>query len=285
MFSIQSTPKLSFLVAAFKAERFLPLLVSDLLRQADDGFDIEIVISQDCDFDYRAALPQDDRIVFSESGYQSGPSVARTRALNAASGSHVILMDADDGISDGYLAAVFESLKESSAVAVRSAYYALDGCVKSYEASSLTLDTFLQFYGSVLVAMPKEWLTTFPDVVAEDALMTINALHNMGGSIGVANAYYKINIHDQSFCAVMGSTFTGKYREAFHKAETLAVQMGCPNAKGDIEQLYSTRLAMSELYDSHLEQGGNLSYHDYATKQVSAKLINAPTAKLKGELS
>lgn len=265
----QIKPRLSFLVAAFRAESFLPLLVSDLLRQADEGFDIEIVISPDCDFNYRASLPQDERIIFSESGYQSGPSVARTRALNAATGSHIILMDADDCVSEGYLSAIFDSFKKYRAVAVRSAYHTPKGCIKSYEKPHLTLDSFLGFYGSIHVAMPREWLPIYPDVVAEDALATIAAMHYMGGSLSVANTYYNINVHDESFCAVMGSTFTHKYREAFSMAKDFAEQMSCPDIKGDIERLYSTRLAMSELYDSHFEQGGSLSYHDFATEQIS----------------
>ncbi|WP_455233050.1 glycosyltransferase [Geopseudomonas aromaticivorans] len=96
--------RLSLLIPAHQAMATLPPLVCKLLAQAGDAYPVEIVISVDDGQDYRAILPADERIRYAEEGFKSGPAVARNRALAEATGSHVCPIDADDDVSDLFLA-------------------------------------------------------------------------------------------------------------------------------------------------------------------------------------
>lgn len=265
---------LSFLIAAHKAEQYLPTLVRGILQQADDGYPVEIVISPDCDTDYPALLPPDKRIIYSESGKTTGPAVARTRALRAATGSHIILMDADDTISPMYVKSVFEGLARHEAVAVRSVYFQGSDAVKYYSGQSVSLDEFVEFYGSMHAAMPREWLTYYPDVVAEDALAFLVALHRMQGRLNIVNGSYHIRLHEQSFCARLGATFTEQYQVALDNAHTLANDLGLPTMVDDIEKLFTTRKQMSEGYDAYVSAKGALSYHGYVQKYQQERLTD-----------
>lgn len=266
---------LSLLVPAYNAEAYLPSLVQSLLAQAGTEHPIEIVISPDCEADYPALLPNDSRIRFCESGVASGPSVARNRALDAARGTHFIQMDADDTVSDNYLDSIFAGLARHNCVAARSVYYEGEQPVKRYEGDHVSLPKFLDFYGSVLVAMPRAWLTHYPDVVAEDGLALLVALNRMQGQIPVIDGTYNIRLHGQSVCALIGSAFTMQYRKALSNASFIAGSLGLPGLEADITELYETRKTMSKAYDSHCAAQGGLSYHAFVQQmQRSIKIGN-----------
>lgn len=264
--------KISFLVAAHRAESYLPYLVRGLLHQADEGFPIEIVISQDCETDYKAILPVDTRIIYSDSGLSSGPAVARTRALKAATGSHIMLMDADDSISPTYLRSLYRGLSTHKAVAVRSMYFKDNESVKYYSGSSVDLNKFISFYGSMHSAMPRDWLTHYPDVVEEDTLAFLVALHKMNGRLEVVQGCYHIRLHEKSFSARMGSTFTEKYQIVLDNADQIANDLGLPNMAGEIEILFESRKRMSKEYDIYLGAGGKSSYHEFVQKNFSNRI-------------
>lgn len=102
---------LSLLVPAHSAQAYLPSLVARLFEQCSDLTPIQIVVSSDDGFDYGTILPDDPRIVYAESGLNTGPATARNRALERATGSHVCMMDADDSVSGLFLATLFKAFE------------------------------------------------------------------------------------------------------------------------------------------------------------------------------
>lgn len=254
---------LSLLVPAHSAQHCLPSLVDRLLRQSTPYSPIEIVISSDDGFDYRTILPGDSRIVYAESGLSTGPAVARNRCLAKASGTHICMMDADDSVSGLFLATIFKGLEMHQAFAVRSVYVRDRAVVRAFLERTLTIDSYVAFFGSVLVVAPRDGFPEYLDALVEDGLSTLAVMHRSGGSLPVINAEYRISLHDGSYCASQGHTFTARYRRHLQAVSALALAAGDISLEPLFRRMYETRLAMSCLYDSYLESGGELDYHDY----------------------
>ncbi|MFA9113236.1 glycosyltransferase family 2 protein [Pseudomonas aeruginosa] len=271
-----STPyRLSLLVPAHSAQHCLPPLVSRLLAQSTAQSPIEIVVSSDDGFDYASILPSDKRIVFAESGLNTGPATARNRALAAATGTHVCMMDADDSVSGLFLATVFKGLALHPAFAVRSVYVRDGAVVRAFLERILTLESYVSFYGSVLVVAPRDGFPEYQDVLVEDGLSTLAVMHSNGGVLPVVNAEYRINLHEKSYCASLGHTFTARYRQHLLEVGSLAQRLGSPAIEPMLRRMYKTRLAMSVAYDTYLEAGGWLDYHGFVSAAVEERLPGA----------
>lgn len=158
-------PMLSLLVPAHSAQKCLPLLVECLLEQCSDLTPIQIVVSSDDGFDYSSILPDDPRVIYATPGLHAGPAAARNRALACATGSHVCMMDADDNVSDLFFATLFKSLERHKAFAVRSVYVKGRAVVRAFLEHTLTLENYVDFYGSVLVVAPRIGFPPFPERV------------------------------------------------------------------------------------------------------------------------
>lgn len=260
-------PQLSILIPAYNSTRSLPPLVVNLLAQAAGRYDIELVICPDDGADYPSLLPDDSRITFAPCGLKSGPGIARTRALNSAKGDFVTWVDADDWLDDSYLANVFMGLERHTAFAVRPEYRRQDGVVRRLNANVLDAKRLCDFYGSVPVVAPRHWLTCFPDVVAEDVIVSMRVLRANGGSLPVVNAGYHFILNDESYCARYGATFSVAYRDNLSSLESLAISMGTAELVDDLKILFETRLAMSEKFDSEIALDPDADYHQFVLCQ------------------
>lgn len=269
-------PCLSLLIPAHSAQGCLPELVKRLLSQSSYETPIEIIISSDDGYDYSGILPSDKRVVYAESGVNTGPANARNRALKAATGSHACMMDADDSVSGLFLATVFKALEKHSAFAIRSVYVRDGAAVRAYLAQHLTLSSYARFYGSVLVVAPRHSFPAFQNVVVEDGVASLAIMHRFGGSLPVVNAEYRINLHSGSFCATNGHTFSRRYREHLESVEVIASNCGDITLAPILKHLYETRLEMSLSYDRYLSAGGEADYHDFVLMQIDE--ISSQTA-------
>lgn len=256
-------PVVSFLVAAHQAGDCLPALVEKILGQAGgDGY-FELVISPDCPLDYRALLPVDDRIVFAPAGLSSGPSAARTRALRAASGTHVCLLDADDDVGDGFMLSVKAALQRYEAFCLRTVYRRGSRFFKRYEGDMVDYRAFMDYYGSLQPVVPKSWIPLYPEYVAEDVIVTVSALHRAGGRLPVIDALYIARLSEESYCSRNSSRFTEMYQDAIANMPAIALSMGVPGALPHLVEAFQVRVAMSRAFDQHVEAGGRLGYHDF----------------------
>lgn len=260
-------PMLSLLVPAHSAQKCIPLLVECLLEQCSGLTPIQIVVSSDDGFDYSSILPDDPRVIYATPGLHTGPAASRNRALACATGSHVCMMDADDSVSDLFLATLFKSLERHKAFVVRSVYVKDRAVVRAFLERTLTLENYVDFYGSVLVVAPRIGFPPFQNVLAEDGLATLAVMHSCGGSLPVINAEYRITLHPDSFCALNGHTFTQRYRENLAQVESIAQAFGDVSLTAIFQRLYETRLAMSVRFDSYLSAGGSMDYHEFVLEQ------------------
>jgi len=262
-------PILSLLVPAHSAQKCLPVLVERLLEQSSDLTPIQIVVSSDDGFDYSSILPDDPRVIYATQGLNTGPATARNRALARATGSYICMMDADDSVSEVFLATVFKGLDRHKAFALRSVYIKNRAIVKTFIERTLTLENYVDFYGSVLVVAPRIGFPPFQNMLAEDGLATLAVMHSYGGSLPVINAEYRITLHPDSFCASNGHTFTERYRECLAQVESIAQAFGDVSLTAVFQRLYETRLAMSGKFDNYLAGGGSMDYHEFVIKQRS----------------
>jgi hypothetical protein len=131
----------------------------------------------------------------------------------------------------------------------------------------LTLENYIEFYGSVLVVAPRIGFPLFQNLLVEDGLATLSVMHSRGGSLPVINAEYRINLHAESFCASNGHTFTQRYREHLVKVESIALAFGDVSLTPLFRRLYETRLAMSVRFDHYLTSGGLMDYHEFVVEQ------------------
>lgn len=113
--------KLSIIIPAYNAEKYLP----DLLTKLDDQIrttkkEVEVIIVDDgseepvkTDYKWATVIRQEN----------AGPGIARNTGLEKMTGDYFTFIDADDMIADRYIAAIFEKIEEE----------AFDYCYLSWE--------------------------------------------------------------------------------------------------------------------------------------------------------
>ena len=96
----------SVLIAAWNAEAFLGTAIESALTQ--EGVSVEVIVADDASTDGTAALVQrlaknDPRIRLVSNPVNQGPSAARNKAIAAAKGDWIAVLDADDRFLSGRL--------------------------------------------------------------------------------------------------------------------------------------------------------------------------------------
>jgi len=263
------TPHLSILMPAYREQRVIGGLVQDLLRQADQAaehypdYRLEIVLASDDLFDYSSILPLDDRLVFCKPAMATGPSLARSRALDKARGKFVVAIDADDTVSDNFIEKVFSATNRHQAFAIKTSYYKASKLIRSLEVTTLTLENFIAYSGSASVVYPRDWMKAYPDVVAEDAVAVVNVMQRAGGSLPVIDAQYNIATHPESFCARLGSQFSRLYADHLQSVDEIATTTGNPKIKGMLHALFEARIRVNDEFEASLKAGEGLDYHEF----------------------
>lgn len=111
-------PEISVIVAAFNAASFLAASVDSALSQG--GVDLEVIVADDASTDNTVATAQalaasDSRIRLLTTDENGGPSAARNRAIDAARGAWIAVLDADDRFLPGRLAKLQAFAQEKNA--------------------------------------------------------------------------------------------------------------------------------------------------------------------------
>jgi succinoglycan biosynthesis protein ExoO len=100
-------PDASVIIAAWNAERTIAAAISSALRQT--GVSLEIIVADDASSDATAEIAAglgDPRIIIVRNTSNGGPAAARNAALAAATGAWIAVLDADDTMAPGRLAAL-----------------------------------------------------------------------------------------------------------------------------------------------------------------------------------
>jgi glycosyltransferase involved in cell wall biosynthesis len=179
-------PAVSVIIAALDTHDTLGPAIDSVLCQ---GFsDFEIVIAPDELADYSAFAARDPRIrVLEGVPAPTGPGPARNRALAAAQGNWIALLDADDLWSQGYLDALIRAAVPVGAAFGRTAVLQENDRElrsippQNYQGPAnfqIFARAFASFHGIARRTPERRWR----DVFAEDVLFDMETLSLAGGA-------------------------------------------------------------------------------------------------------
>jgi glycosyltransferase involved in cell wall biosynthesis len=178
-------PAVSVIIAALDAHDTLGAAIESALCQ--DFADIEIVIAPDEPADYSAFARRDPRIrVLEGVPVPTGPGPARNRALAAAQGEWIALLDADDLWSQGYLGVLMRAAAPHGAAFGRTSVLCENDrelrsipSQKYHGAANFTVfaRAFGSFHGITRRTGDRRW----GDLMAEDVLFDMETLSLAGG--------------------------------------------------------------------------------------------------------
>jgi glycosyltransferase involved in cell wall biosynthesis len=196
-------PAVSVIIAALDAHDTLGAAIDSVLAQ---GFsDFEIVIAPDEPCDYSAFAKRDGRIrILDGVPAPTGPGPARNRALAAAQGEWIALLDADDLWSQNYLELLIRAAAPIGAAFGRTAVLQENDRElrsippKNYRGPadfSVFTRAFGSFHGLVRRTADRSWR----DLFAEDVLFDMETLALVGGEAPyIPEAVYSLRSRAQS---------------------------------------------------------------------------------------
>ncbi len=196
-----STPTVSIIIAAYQAQGFIAAAVGSALAQSVS--EVEIVVAPDEMADYGFLTALDPRVrVLAGVPAPTGPGPARNRALEAAQGRFMALLDADDLLSPNYLAALLPLAEKSGAAFGRTRITDWDGNIvrevaaRGPDVAFGDFDTaFASFHGVIRRDVTRRW----QNVLAEDVLFDLESLSLVGGRAPFAgDAVYQLRQRPQS---------------------------------------------------------------------------------------
>lgn len=178
-------PAVSIVICAHQAHAFLGEALDSALAQ---GFgDFEILIAPDEAADYLEFAGRDPRVrLLPPVAAPSGPAGARNRALAQAKGRFLVLLDADDMLSPGYLDLLVPLAERHGCAFGRTSIVAAGLELRSVPplgyagpaSFELFGSAFGSFHGIARRAESRRWR----DVLAEDVLFDLETLALAGGA-------------------------------------------------------------------------------------------------------
>nr|WP_298683069.1 glycosyltransferase family 2 protein [uncultured Dongia sp.] len=196
--------RVSIIIAAYQARDFIAEAVQSALSQS--VADTEILISPDeprdaADYSFLTQL--DPRVrVLAEVLAPTGPGTARNRALDAARGDFIALLDADDLWAPDYLARLLPLAERRGAAFGRTRITDWAGkIVREIRAKSDTVAfaDFATAYGSLHGITRRSPQRRWRDVLAEDVLFDMESLALCGGEAPfVPDAVYQLRLRPHS---------------------------------------------------------------------------------------
>lgn len=196
---IVSMTVVSVLIAAYQAHGFIAEAVASALAQEMDA--IEVVVAPDEPADYRFLEGLDPRVrVLPGVAVPTGPGLARNRALAAARGAFIAVLDADDLISPTYLTTLLPLAAQAGVafgrtrITDRSGSLVRDVVVpESRQQDYLGFTDFATAFASLHGLVRREDDRAWQDVLAEDVLFDLESLSRSGGRAPFASeAIYQL---------------------------------------------------------------------------------------------
>ncbi|MDY0872340.1 glycosyltransferase family 2 protein [Dongia rigui] len=196
-----STPVVSIIIAAYRAQGFIADAVQSACAQALR--EIEIVVAPDEPADYGFLQQIDPRVrVLKGVPKPTGPGPARNRALEHARGRFIALLDADDLFAPDYLS-LLVPLADAGGVAFgRTRITDWSGRVVrevGARGGEIGFADFATAFASLHAVVPRDVQRRWQDVLAEDVLFDLESLSLGGGRAPFAGAaVYQLRQRPQS---------------------------------------------------------------------------------------
>ena len=220
-------PAVSVIIAVLDAHETLGAAIDSVLSQ--DFPDFEIVIAPDEPADYSAFAERDTRIRILEGApAPTGPGPARNRALAAAEGAWIALLDADDFWSPGYLGALMRAAAPAGAAFGRtSVLHENDRELRSIPPQgyhgSANFQVFARAFGSFHGLTRRTPDRCWRDLFAEDVLFDLETLSLAGGEAPyVPEAVYTLRSRAKS--ATRSASFIENVAEHYDTIIDMIIQ-------------------------------------------------------------
>jgi glycosyltransferase involved in cell wall biosynthesis len=205
-------PAVSVIIAALDAHDTLGAAIDSVLAQAFSDF--EVVIAPDEPADYAAFAARDVRIrVLDGVPAPTGPGPARNRALAAARGDWIALLDADDLWSPDYLGLLLRAAAPGGAAFGRTSVRdendrELRSIPSEFYRGPANFQVFARAFGSFHGLARRDSARRWNSLFAEDVLFDMETLSLAGGAAPyVPDAVYVLRSRAQS--ATRSASFIG----------------------------------------------------------------------------
>ena len=262
-------PAVSVIIAALDAHDTLGAAIDSVLCQ--DFSDFEIVIAPDEPADYSAFAARDPRIrILAGVPAPTGPGPARNRALAAAQGAWIALLDADDLWSRTYLGALVRAATPVGAAFGRtSVLQENDRELRSIPRENypgranfkVFASAFASFHGIARRTPDRRWR----DLFAEDVLFDMETLSLAGGEAPyVPEAVYTLRPSAKS--ATRSASFIdniGRHYQTIIERITQGRTMIGPTHRPEAVAVFESWAAMNASFLQASAAAPGLKYQNY----------------------
>jgi glycosyltransferase involved in cell wall biosynthesis len=261
-------PVVSVIIAAYQAQDFIAEAVAS--ASAQDMREIDIIVAPDEPADYRFLEALDPRVrVLDGVAAPTGPGAARNRALSAARGDFIALLDADDLLSPNYLSALVPLAEKSGAAFARTRITDWAGrgvrevAARGALAGFIDFETaFASFHGMVARTPGRGW----QDVLAEDVLFDLESLSLAGGTAPfTADAHYRLRQRGQS--VTRGDAFLkgiGAGYDALMRRVNAGETAIAPQHRAAANAVWRSWAAMNARFEAAMAAGDTRDYQAFA---------------------
>jgi glycosyltransferase involved in cell wall biosynthesis len=203
---LASPPDVSVIIAAHDAAAFIATAVESALVQQPAT--VEVIVAPDDSNDYGFLCAMDPRIRVLDplppGSKPTGPAATRNRALAAARGQFIALLDADDYWSPNYLQRLLPLARSQGLAFGRTAIADWNGTEcrlipRQPAVDRIDYSHFTDAFGSLHAVVRRDANRAWHDILAEDVLFDVESLALAGGSAPyAADAVYWLQIRPQS---------------------------------------------------------------------------------------
>lgn len=199
-------PRVTLLMPVFDSSGFVAVAINAALAQTYGH--IEIVVAPDDGETYldlrRTFTSPQLRIIPPGAEKRTGPGPTRNRALDAASGEYLAMLDADDWIPPTYVEALMQvALQDGAAIApTRYTRWDLAQAVRTppVPSAQLSLTGFAQLLASMHPLIHRSLETGYDSGFAEDVVHDGIAIAKLGTVRVVESSAYFIRLREGSEC-------------------------------------------------------------------------------------
>lgn len=256
----------SVLIAAYRSRAFIGAAIGSALAQ---DVALEIVVAPDEPGDYRSLAALDPRIrVLDGVAAPTGPGAARNRALAAARGHFIAVLDDDDLWSPDYLARLLP-LAQDNGLAFGSTHITdwageIIRAVR-FPAGRVDYGTFETAFASLHAVLRRDAARQWLPVLAEDVLFDLESLALAGGRAPCDDAAVYF-LRQRPASLTQGTAFIRDIAAAYERLLALVETGGTripPPERAAAAAVFRTWARMNAGFEAALARNPALTYQSF----------------------